>query len=426
MLRPAPIAADPSLLQTYSSAGNAVLEVFRVHEALLWAYRRKENLIYLDNSATTRPFDSVIDVMNACMRETYFNASAAYKPAVDVDRSIRACRKTLAAQLGAQEDEVIFTSGGTESDNLAILGVAGTLRKPGNFVCSMVEHPAVLETILRVEAMGHEVRLMPIGSDGLVDLAACEGIFDEHTAFVSCMQVSNETGGVQPVEAIARMARQKNPNVRIHVDGVQGFMRVPMHMARMGIDLYSLSAHKIHGPKGVGALVVRKGVRLQPQETGGGQEKNLRSGTYNSPGILGLGEAVAQMAKQKAQVEQMRAMKAHLWQLLSGEEGVRLNGVDVGAAASAPHVLSVSFDGVRGEVMRNALEGMGVLVSTGSACASHKQKVSSTLKAMGLTLEQADGTIRISLGMMNTMEEMDEAAGHMLTLYRQLKAFRRR
>jgi len=383
-------------------------------------------MIYLDNSATTRPFDSVIDVMNDCMRNAYFNASAAYKPAVDVDRAIRACRKQIATQVGALEDEVYFTSGGTESDNLAILGVASLLRKPQNFVCSVIEHPAVLETIHRVEAMGHEVRLMPIVHNGVVDVAACESLFDENTAFVSCMQVSNETGAVQPVAEIARIARAKNKNVRIHVDGVQGFMRVPMHMGKMGVDLYSLSAHKIHGPKGVGALVIRKGVRVAAQETGGGQEKNLRSGTYNSPGILGLGEAVGQMAQRRGQLDQMRAMKVRLWNRLSAIEGVKLNGLPVDHAASAPHVLSVSFDGVRGEVMRNALEGAGILVSTGSACASHKQKVSKTLKAMGLTDEQADGTIRISLGMMNTMEEMDEAAAQMEKFYTQLKAYRRR
>lgn len=383
-------------------------------------------MIYLDNSATTRPFDSVIDVMNSCMRDAYFNASAAYKPAVDVDREIRACRKLIASQVGALEDEVYFTSGGTESDNLAILGVASLLRKPQNFVCSVIEHPAVLETIRRVEAMGHEVRLMPIDASGVVNLSACEALFDENTAFVSCMQVSNETGAVQPVAEIACMARAKNSKVRVHVDGVQGFMRVPMHMGKMGVDLYALSAHKIHGPKGVGALVVRKGVRLAPQETGGGQEKNLRSGTYNSPGILGLGEAVTQMMQRRDQLEHIRAMKAQLWKRLSGIDGVRLNGMPVGSDASAPHILSVSFDGVRGEVMRNALEGAGILVSTGSACASHKQKVSPTLKAMGLTGEQADGTIRISLGMMNTMEEMDEAAAQMERLYSQLKVYRRR
>ena len=383
-------------------------------------------MIYLDNSATTRPFDGVIDAMDRCMREAYFNASAAYRPAVDVDREIRACRRLIASQLGAQEDEVYFTSGGTESDNLAILGVAATLRRPANFVCSVIEHPAVLETIRRVEAMGHEVRYMPIDRRGLVDLAACDALFDEHTALVSCMQVSNETGAIQPVAELARMARARNRDVRVHVDGVQGFMRVPMHMGRMGVDLYALSGHKIHGPKGVGALVVRKGVRLAPQMTGGGQEKNLRSGTYNSPAILGLGEAVREMASRRDDLTRIAQMKARLFALLCAEEGVTLNGPAVDDAQSAPHILSVSFAGVRGEVMRNALEGEGVLVSTGSACASHKQKVSGTLRAMGLSTEQADGTIRISLGMMNTMDEMDEAAARMLALYRQLRAYRRR
>ena len=383
-------------------------------------------MIYLDNSATTRPFDGVIDAMDRCMREAYFNASAAYRPAVDVDREIRACRRLIASQLGAQEDEVYFTSGGTESDNLAILGVAATLRRPANFVCSVIEHPAVLETIRRVEAMGHEVRCMPIDRHGVVDLAACEALLDEHTALVSCMQVSNETGAIQPIEQLARMARAKNRDVRVHVDGVQGFMRVPMHMGRMGVELYALSGHKIHGPKGVGVLVARKGVRLAPQMTGGGQEKNLRSGTYNSPAILGLGEAVREMAARRDELDRLRAMKTHLWALLSAEEGISLNGPAPEDAQSAPHVLSVSFGGVRGEVMRNALEGEGILVSTGSACASHKQKVSATLRAMGLSTEQADGTIRISLGMMNTMEDMDEAAARMLALYRQLKAYRRR
>ena len=383
-------------------------------------------MIYLDNSATTRPFDGVIDAMDRCMREAYFNASAAYKPAVDVDRELRACRKGIAAQLGAQEDEVIFTSGGTESDNLAILGVAATLRHPANFVCSVIEHPAVLETIRRVEAMGHEVRYMPIDRRGVVDPAACEALFDERTALVSCMQVSNETGAIQPVAELSRMARAKNRDVRVHVDGVQGFMRVPMHMGRMGVDLYALSGHKIHGPKGVGVLVARKGVRLVPQTTGGGQERNLRSGTYNSPAILGLGEAVREMAARRDELARISAMKARLFALLSAEEGVTLNGPAVDDPCSAPHILSVSFAGVRGEVMRNALEGEGVLVSTGSACASHKQKVSGTLRAMGLSTEQADGTIRISLGMMNTMDEMDEAAARMLALYRQLRAYRRR
>ena len=382
--------------------------------------------IYLDNAATTRVCPEAADTAYKVMTELYGNPGSTHKAGREARAVLDDSRKKLAASLGCAPKEVYFTSGGTESDNLAILGVAATLRRPANFVCSVIEHPAVLETIRRVEAMGHEVRYMPIDRRGVVDLAACEALLDEHTALVSCMQVSNETGAIQPIEQLARMARAKNRDVRVHVDGVQGFMRVPMHMGRMGVELYALSGHKIHGPKGVGVLVARKGVRLAPQMTGGGQEKNLRSGTYNSPAILGLGEAVREMAARRDELDRLRAMKTHLWALLSAEEGISLNGPAPEDAQSAPHVLSVSFGGVRGEVMRNALEGEGILVSTGSACASHKQKVSATLRAMGLSTEQADGTIRISLGMMNTMEDMDEAAARMLALYRQLKAYRRR
>ena len=384
-------------------------------------------MIYLDNSATTRPFDSVIDVMDACMRDTWFNPSAAYKPAVDVDREMRKCRQIIARQLGAQEDEVIFTSGGTESDNLALLGYAETLHGRANFLVSAIEHPAVSDTIRRAERMGIEIREMPIDSRGVVDLAAAERLMDENTALLSCMQVSNETGAIQPVEALSRMVRAKNPKARVHVDGVQGFMRVPMHMGKMGVDMYALSGHKIHGPKGVGALVVRKGVRLVPQTTGGGQERNLRSGTYNAPAILGLGKAVEEMAARQTDVAHMRTIKAHLLdQLEASIPGLRVNGPRPQEEDSAPHILSVSFDGVRGEVMRNALEGADVLVSTGSACASHKQKVSATLRAMGLSGEMADGTVRISLGLYNTLEEMDITAAHMAKTAALLAKYRRR
>ncbi len=267
---------------------------------------------------------------------------------------------------------------------------------------------------------------MPVDSRGILDLKACEALLDGNTALVSCMQVSNETGAIQPIERLSAMARAKNPNVRIHVDGVQGFMRVPVNMARMGIDLYALSGHKIHGPKGVGALVARKGVRLIPQMTGGGQEKGLRSGTYNSPAIAGLHAAVEEMAARQRDVEAMRTMKARLCALLAGEGYVRVNGPLPEEEDSAPHILSLSFEGVRGEVLRNALEGEGVLVSTGSACASHKQKVSASLRAMGMSSEQADGTIRVSLGLFNTMEEMDELAGKLIRLCALLRQYRRR
>ena len=254
-------------------------------------------MIYLDNSATTRPFDGVIDVMDRCMREQYFNASAAYKPAVDVDRAMRECRKSdcrAAWHSGKRHDFYRRRHGKRQPRDSRHGGGAS----PG----ARISFAAPLSTRRWRKPSGAWSRwgtrcaCLPIDARGVVDLAACEAVIDEHTALVSCMQVSNETGAIQPVEALNKLARRKNPNVRIHVDGVQGFMRVPMHMERMGVDLYALSGHKIHGPKGIGVLAVRPGVRLIPQITGGGQEKGLRSGTYNSPAILGLGEAVKTLA----------------------------------------------------------------------------------------------------------------------------------
>ncbi len=382
-------------------------------------------MIYLDNSATTRPFDSVIDAMDRCMRENYFNASAAYKPAVDVDRAMRECRRAIAAQLGIQESGVIFTGGGTESDNLAILGVAETLRQSANFVCSAIEHPAVAETIHRVEQMGHTVRVLPIDVRGVVDLAACETVIDEQTALVSCMQVSNETGAIQPVEELAKLARRKNPNVRVHVDGVQGFLRVPLNFNALKIQSYAFSGHKIHASKGIGGLIFRKDHKLSPIVFGGGQEDNLRSGTENVPGIIGLGEAVRTYPQGAA--EKMMALKTRL--LTDLQEAIptaKRNGPALDDPLCAPHILSVSLSPVRSQTMLFALEGDGIYVSAGSACAAHKQKVSGVLTAMGLSPAEADCTLRFSLCPDNTEAEMDDVARCVKKHYDLLKAYVRR
>ena len=374
-------------------------------------------MIYLDNSATTRPFDGVIDVMDRCMREQYFNASAAYKPAVDVDRAMRECRKTIAAQLGIQESGVIFTGGGTESDNLAILGTAAALRQGANFVCSAIEHPAVAETIRRVEQMGLTVRVLPIDARGVVDLAACETVIDEHTALVSCMQVSNETGAIQPVEALNKLARRKNPNVRIHVDGVQGFMRVPMHMERMGVDLYALSGHKIHGPKGIGVLAVRPGVRLIPQITGGGQEKGLRSGTEATPQIAALA-AAAKLGKEAldehiAYLNDLKAYALAQFQAL-------VPGLVVVSAGDAPHICAISLPGYPSQVVVRYLSDQGFCLSAGSAC--HRGKASHVYAAMNLSKPVRDGMLRVSFGPSNTKEEVDQLAQALLSVTQNLVA----
>ena len=383
-------------------------------------------MIYLDNSATTRPYDAVIDRMDAAMREQYFNASAAYGPALSVEKEVRRCRKLIAGALGVQEAGICFTAGGTESDNLAILGTAEAIRKPTNMVVSAIEHPAVAETMRRAERLGYEIRVIPIADDGRIDLKAAEQLIDAETALVSCMQVSNESGAIQPVAELSAIAKKANPAVRVHVDGVQGFLRVPVNLSKSGIDYYALSGHKIHGPKGIGVLAMRPCGRLVPQMSGGGQESGLRSGTCDAPAILGLHEAV-RLSLEEGMIPEIRAMKLRLWEQLREEEGIRANGPDPeNESLAAPHIISLSFDGVRGEVMRNALEGEGILVSTGSACASHKQKVSPTLLAMGLSPAQADGTIRVSLGRFNKPEEMDRAADAMRRIYRQLKRYQRR
>ena len=381
-------------------------------------------MIYLDNSATTRPFEAVIERMARAMREEYMNPSAAYAPALLGERAADTCRARVAACLAAKEYRVCFTSGGTESDNLAILGTAQALRARANFVVSAVEHPAVAETVKRVLAQGHEVRVLPVTREGVADPKRAEELIDEHTALLSCMHVNNETGAVQPVSALARLAKKKNPKAVVHVDGVQAFLRVPLSLPAALVDCYSLSGHKIHGPKGIGALVYRQSLRLLPQMTGGGQEKGLRSGTTNLPAILGLDRAITSTPGDAP--ARLRRLKLRLLEQLQGGE-VIANGPDpADETRSAPHILSLSFPGVRGEVLRNALEGEGILVSTGSACASHKQKVSPGLLATGMDPRLADGTIRVSLGLFNTEEEMDRAAEAMLRLSAALRKYQRR
>ena len=383
--------------------------------------------IYLDNSATTRPFDTVIEAVADSMRDWYYNASAAYKPAVEVEKKMRKARERIAASLGAAGGEVVFTSGGTEGDNLAILGTALLQRQPMRFVFSAVEHPAVAQTMERVRQMGHDVRTLPVTARGIVDLNAAEELLTGQTALVSVMQVNNETGAVQPVSALKAMMARRCPQARLHVDGVQGYLRVPFSLEKTGTDLYTLSGHKIHAPKGVGALVVRKGVRLAPHMLGGGQERGLRSGTYNTPGIAGLDAAIEAFQALDKPCERMLEMKrALLAQIRSGIPGALVNGPLPGEADAAPHILNVSFPDVRGEVLLHALEARQIYVSTGSACSSHGQKVSLGLLAMGRKPAEAEGALRFSLSPMNTMEEIEQAAEAVIALHAQLKLFRRR
>ena len=380
-------------------------------------------LAYLDNSATTRPTDGVIDAMSRCMREGYFNPSSLYAPAIDSEKAMRACREELASALCVSPKGILFTSGGTEANNLAIIGTVSAMRGPQHLIVSAVEHPSVLEAFHYLEGLGHRVTVIGVDGRGQLDWAQLEDALDDAPALVSCMQVNNETGALADIPRLSALVREKAPNALIHVDGVQGFLRVPFD-ARL-VDLYTMSSHKIHGPKGVGALYVRPGVRLIPRQLGGGQEGALRSGTENTPGIAGFMEAAREMKAMPDRFQHMMEKKKLLWTLFQqAVPAVQLNGPSI--EEGAPHIINISFPGVRGEVMLHALEGARVYCSTGSACSSKKRHLSPVLLAMGLDPDRAEAALRFSLSPLTQDEEIRYAAEQLETIYATLSRFKRR
>ncbi len=380
-------------------------------------------LAYLDNSATTRPTDGVIDAMSRCMREGYFNPSSLYAPAIDSEKAMRACREELASALCVSPKGILFTSGGTEANNLAIIGTVSAMRGPQHLIVSAVEHPSVLEAFHYLEGLGHRVTVIGVDERGQLNWAQLESALDDAPALVSCMQVNNETGALADIPRLSALVREKAPNALIHVDGVQGFLRVPFD-ARL-VDLYTMSSHKIHGPKGVGALYVRPGVRLIPRQLGGGQEGALRSGTENTPGIAGFMEAAREMKAMPDRFQHMMEKKKLLWTLFQeAVPAAQLNGPAI--EDGAPHIINISFPGVRGEVMLHALEGARIYCSTGSACSSKKRHLSPVLLAMGLDPDRVEAALRFSLSPLTQDEEIHYAAEQLETIYATLSRFKRR
>lgn len=376
---------------------------------------------YLDNSATTRPCEAAVAAMERALREEWYNPSAVYKPSVEAFRSLRDARQRLLDAVGGAGCDAVFTSGGTESNNLAILGAVGRMRGGQVLAVSAVEHPSVREAFNLLAEQGHDVRVIGVDAAGQLKWDELEAALDDGASLVSCMQVNNETGAVLDA---ARLHAIVNGRALIHVDGVQGFLRVPFDMKLA--DLYTVSSHKLHGPKGVGALVVKKGVRLKPHHVGGGQESGLRSGTENTPGIAGMDAAIAELVHMGSDMpEKLMAKKLRLVQAVREVvPDVIVNGPD--PAAGAPHIVNLGFPGVRGEVMLHALEGDGVYVSTGSACSSKKLKVSGVLTAMGIRPQVAEWAVRFSLSPHTTEEEIDYAARRVGVQYDLLKRFQRR
>ena len=359
--------------------------------------------------------------MNACLTEDFYNPSSVYKPAVEAFRRLRSARENVLSAVNGQGCDAVFTSGGTEGNNLAIIGAVTRMRGPQIVAVSAVEHPSVRAAFDALAEMGHDVRVIGVDGRGELDWAALEAALSDGASLVSCMQVNNETGALLDAE---RLHRTVNGRALIHVDGVQGFLRVPFDMKFA--DLYTLSGHKIHGPKGVGALVFKKGVKLNPRQLGGGQENGLRSGTENTPGIAGLDAAVTDMrAMGGGMPAALMAKKLRLIEKArSSVPDVIVNGPDPEKAA--PHIVNLGFPNVRGEVMLHALEGDGVYVSTGSACSSKKLKVSGVLTAMGISPQVAEWAVRFSLSPHTTDEEIDYAAQRIGAQYDLLKRFQRR
>ncbi len=381
--------------------------------------------VYLDNSATTRPSDAVVSAMLRVLTENWHNPSALYQPAMQAEKLMSTAREICLKAAGAAGHTLIFTAGGTEADNIAILGHLRTVKKPGRVLLFSVEHPAVLNCAQEITRMGHKVEHIPVDKRGVCDLEKLETMLGEDVLLITLMQVNNEVGAIQPIDEVCKLRDRLAPKAAIHVDGVQGFLRVPFHFGKSGVQSYAFSGHKIHASKGVGGLILRKGHRVAPIIFGGGQEGDIRSGTENVPGIVGLSEAVRTYPADSA--THMMALKQRLWAgLQETVPGVKLNGPALDDPACAPHILNVTLAPVRSQTMLFALEGDGIYVSAGSACGAHKQKVSSVLTAMGLSTADADCALRFSFCPQVTEEDIDYTIATIKKHYDMLKAFVRR
>ncbi|MEY8296130.1 MAG: cysteine desulfurase family protein [Emergencia timonensis] len=376
--------------------------------------------VYLDNSATTRQYDEVTRQMKEAMDDFYGNPSALHSLGLASEKKIRAARQNLASALGAKEEEIVFTSGGTESDNMALYGIAQAKKREGKkIITSKVEHPAVLEACKVLEKEGFDVTYIGVDDQCRLDTTQLRAAIDDQTTLISIMAVNNETGTIMPVEEISRL---KGRSI-LHVDAVQGFGKISLQ--GLGADLISVSAHKIHGPKGIGALYVKKGVNLPAFIVGGGQERHMRSGTENVPGIIGFGAACQiAMSDIDGRMEKMAAARNYLLAGICDQiSDIRVNSPEDGAAS----VLNISFLGTRGEVLLHTLEQDQIFVSTGSACSSNKKGGSHVLAAMGLSDKEIEGAIRFSFNEFNTTEEMDYVIAKVKTAvkrFRRLGSFR--
>ena len=363
--------------------------------------------VYFDNSATTRVLDSVRDVVVKVMTEDYGNPSAKHRKGMEAEQYVRQAASRIAKTLKVKDKEILFTSGGTESNNMALIGTAMANQRAGKHIISTrIEHASVYNPLAFLEQQGFEVTYLSVDSQGHISLEELEASIRPDTILVSVMYVNNEVGAIEPIEEIASLVHGRNPAILLHVDAIQAYGKLVIHPKKQGIDLLSVSAHKFHGPKGVGFLFIDGRVKIHPLLYGGGQQKDLRSGTENVPGIAGMGAAAQEMyTDHQEKVDYITGLKDYMIDRMGQLEGVTVNSLKGGQGA--PQIVSASFQGVRSEVLLHALEDKGIYVSSGSACSSNHPAISGTLKAIGVRQELLDSTLRFSFGVFNTKEEID-------------------
>ena len=380
---------------------------------------------YLDNSATTKVSQSVKDVVVKTMTEDFGKPSSMHMKGVEAERYVRNARETIAKLLKVSEKEIIFTSGGTESNNLALIGMAMANKRAGkHIITSSVEHASVLNTMKYLEEQGFEVTYLPVDHMGRVKLDALKEALRQDTILVSVMYVNNEIGAVEPIEEISKIVKAYNPKIIFHVDGIQAFGKYRIYPKKIGIDALSVSGHKIHGPKGVGFLYVSEKVKIRPIIYGGGQQKGMRSGTDNVPGIAGIAQAAKEAYDRfEEKTAKMYELKDYFIERLMELDNVKINSCK--GEESSPHIISVSFVGVRSEVMLHALEDKKIYVSAGSACSSNHPHISETLSGIKLSPEEIDSAIRFSMCEKTTKEELDYAVDAIAGMISTLRKFTR-
>jgi len=388
---------------------------------------------YLDNAATTCVYDDVCQVMLEAMGRNFGNPSSLHMKGVEAEKYIRDARRIFAKLLKVEEKEIYFTSGGTESNNTALIGAAMANQRRGkHIITTAIEHASVYNPLIFLESQGFEVTYLPVDHYGVADLEALKNALRADTVLVSVMCVNNEIGTIEPLDKIGKIVKDFNKDIVFHVDAIQGFGKMYLYPKKLQVDMLSISGHKLHGPKGVGVLYVRDKVKVRPLILGGGQQKDMRSGTENVPGIAGIARAAQDVYTDfEEKSERLYGLRKDFVAKLKTIEGVTVNGfedrTDMGfSKGCAPHVVSASFENIRAEVLLHALEEKGVYVSSGSACSSNHPAISGTLKATGVPKKLLDATVRFSFSMETTQAETDYCIECLRALVPVLRRFTRR